>query len=154
MRDTVPKGFAPIDAFGIGTRLGTSEDAPNLDLVYKLAQLDGRPLLKLSTDKSTLPGLKQIWRRYGADGLMAGDVIGLDGEDVEGTPLLLPQMRAGRRVSPQREPLETVRQRAAAQLAALPTALRSLEPADPPYPIEISPALRACTERLTEELQG
>jgi nicotinate phosphoribosyltransferase len=144
------QGGAPIDAFGVGTRLGSSQDAPNLDMVYKLAQVDDRPLLKLSTDKATLPGVKQVWRRTDADGRLAGDVIGLADERLEGSPLMVPVMRSGRRTAAGREELTVVRDRAAAELAALPPAIRDLEPAETPYEVRISDALGACRDRLAE----
>ena len=53
---------APVDAFGIGTQLGVSADAPYMDAVYKLVEFDGRPVLKLSPAKATAPGKKQVWR--------------------------------------------------------------------------------------------
>jgi nicotinate phosphoribosyltransferase len=146
------RAAAPIDAFGVGTRLGTSEDAPNLDLVYKLAQLDGRPLLKLSTDKATLPGVKQVWRTIDGHGRFAGDVISLAEEELDGVPLLAPRMRRGRRVAEAAEDLAAIRRRAAGQLAALPDAIRSLAPADPPYPVEVSAELSECTRRVAERL--
>jgi len=148
------RAAAPIDAFGVGTRLGTSEDAPNLDLVYKLAQLDGRPLLKLSTDKATLPGIKQVWRTIDGHGGFVGDVISLADEKLDGVPLLAPRMRRGKRVAEAAEELAAIRRRAADQLAALPDAIRSLAPADPPYPVEVSPALSECTRRVTQERAG
>ncbi len=52
----------PIDAAGVGTRMGVSADAPYLDSVYKLVAFGDRPVLKLSTGKATLPGAKQVWR--------------------------------------------------------------------------------------------
>ena len=143
---------APIDAFGVGTRLGTSEDAPNLDLVYKLAQLDGKPLIKLSTDKATLPGIKQVWRRLDDRGLFGGDVIGLAGEELDGQAQLEPRMRGGTRVMDQPEELAAARRRAAEQLASLPQAIRDLAPADPPYPVEVSDALAECARKMAEEL--
>ena len=143
---------APIDAFGVGTRLGTSEDAPNLDLVYKLAQLGGRPLLKLSTDKATLPGVKQVWRRRDAHGVLAGDVIGLEGEKLHGVPLLEPRMRQGARVAGGPEDLSIIRRRAAQQLTALPERIRGLAPADPPYPVEVSEALTRCARQVSAGL--
>ena len=60
-------GGAPIDAFGVGTRLGTSADAPYVGMVYKLVEQDGAPRLKLSPGKATLPGRKQVWRSDGID---------------------------------------------------------------------------------------
>ena len=56
---------AAIDGFGVGTKMGVSADAPFLDLVYKLVEVDGRPVLKLSAGKATLPGRKQVWRIRG-----------------------------------------------------------------------------------------
>jgi nicotinate phosphoribosyltransferase len=83
---------APIDAFGVGTRLATSYDAPALGGVYKL--VSGR--VKLSADKATYPGPKQVWRSD------AGDIITAADETAPGTPLLVPAKR---------EPLELIRQR-------------------------------------------
>ncbi len=56
------RGGAPIDAFGVGTRMGVSADAPSLDSAYKLVEYDGRPMLKLSEHKATEPGRKQVFR--------------------------------------------------------------------------------------------
>jgi nicotinate phosphoribosyltransferase len=139
---------APIDAFGIGTRLGTSEDAPNLDIVYKLAQLDGRPLLKLSTDKKTLPGMKQVWRKRDASGVPTRDVVGLVEEDLDGEPLLTPVMAAGKRLPADNDDLATARERAAGELRRLPEAMRRLEPVAEPYPVSVSDRLRALRDEL------
>jgi nicotinate phosphoribosyltransferase len=67
---------APIDGFGVGTAFGVSEDAPTLESVYKLVEVDGRPVAKASTGKETLPGAKQVWRRPG----FAGDILSLASE--------------------------------------------------------------------------
>jgi nicotinate phosphoribosyltransferase len=132
---------APIDAFGVGSAMAVSADAPALDIVYKLVEYDGRARLKLSTGKPVLPGPKQVWRLE-ADGRARGDVIGRAGEALDGRPLLRTVMRDGRRTVPP-EPLETARARAAAELAALPDAVRGLAPAEPPYPVAVSRALDA-----------
>ncbi len=145
---------APIHGFGVGTRLGTSEDVPNLEAVYKLAELDGRPLLKLSTDKATLPGVKQVWRRSGESGLMDGDVIGLAEEEPHGTPLLVPVMREGRRLDSGREELTESRRRAAGELGALPPPLREIEPAAIPYRVEISDLLERSRNALARQVLG
>ena len=63
----------------MGSRLAVSDGAPSIDMVYKLAAFDGRPVLKLSADKATLPGPKQVWRRI-EDGRFAGDVVALADE--------------------------------------------------------------------------
>jgi nicotinate phosphoribosyltransferase len=142
----------PIDGFGIGTRLGTSQDAPNLDIVYKLAQLDDQPLLKLSTDKGTLPGIKQVWREENQDGVVIGDTLGLVDEDLPGRPLLSPVMERGRRLDAGDEGIEAARARAADELRKLPEAMRSLETVIEPYPVEVSVGLKALRDDLASRL--
>ena len=66
---------APIDGFGVGTRVGASADAPYTDFVYKLVEYDGRPVMKFSEDKVYLPGPKQVSRHIGFDGTMRLDMI-------------------------------------------------------------------------------
>jgi nicotinate phosphoribosyltransferase len=107
---------APVDAFGIGTQLGVSADAPYVDVVYKLVDFDGRPVLKLSPAKASAPGRKQVWRGP------SEDVIGLRDEAAPGPnhePLLEPVMRAGRRLAPA-PTIEGMRARFQRDLAALP----------------------------------
>ncbi|HUF35414.1 MAG TPA: nicotinate phosphoribosyltransferase [Gemmatimonadales bacterium] len=134
---------APIDAFGIGTRMNVSADAPSLDLVYKLVRFAGRDVLKLSEGKETWVGAKQLHRARGDDGRLAGDLLAV-AEDAAppGTePLLETVMRDGRLLRPH-PPLPALRERCAAQLAALPEECRRLE--DPtPYPVRPSHMLRA-----------
>jgi nicotinate phosphoribosyltransferase len=133
---------APVDGFGIGTSLTTSSDVPAIDFVYKLQEYAGAPRRKHSDKKATWPGRKQVWRRYDADGRMAGDRITLErtssstaangaGEE----PLLHWVMRDGRRfrASPS---LDEIRARAKRDLERLPEPLRRLEP-DANYPVEI-----------------
>jgi nicotinate phosphoribosyltransferase len=143
---------APIDGYGLGTAMTTSSDVPSLDCVYKLEEFDGRPRRKRSTGKATWPGRKQVWRRFAADGAMQGDTVGLDGEAPAGAPLLAPVMRGGRRLAPS-PPLAQARAHAAAQLAALPEPLRRLDPGHP-YPVAISPALRALAAEFDAASQG
>jgi nicotinate phosphoribosyltransferase len=130
---------APIGGFGIGTSLTTSSDSPTLDCVYKLQEYAGRPRRKRSTAKETWPGRKQVWRRFAADGRMAGDLLSLEGETPGGEPLLRPVMRNGRRVA-EEETLADIRARAARGLERLPVAVRSLERGDD-YPVEIGASL-------------
>jgi nicotinate phosphoribosyltransferase len=119
---------APIDGYGVGTKIGVAEDAPALDAVYKLVEFGGSPVAKLSTAKATLPGPKQVWRRLG----MAGDVIGLADErgPQDGEPLLIPVLREGRRLV--ETSIDGARARFAADLAALPPGLSSLDVEPPP----------------------
>ena len=135
----------PIEGYGIGTSLTTASDAPALDCAYKLQVYAGRPRRKVSTGKATWPGRKQVFRHYGHDAVMAGDVLTCEGDPQGGEALVAPVMRAGRRIVPL-PGLEEARAHARAELRRLPAALRSLEPA-PAYPVEVSAALR----RLAEE---
>jgi len=132
---------APIDGFGIGTRLTTSASAPYLDCAYKLQEYAGRPRRKRSEGKATWPGRKQVYRTFGADGRMTGDRLTLADESCNGEPLLEPVMRGGRRLYPSPR-LDDLRGRTARQIAGLPEPLQQLEPA-PPYPVEVAPSLRA-----------
>jgi len=138
---------APIASFGIGTSLTTSSDAPYLDAVYKLQEYDGRARRKRSERKATWPGRKQVWRRAGADGGFAGDSVRLVDEHGIGTPLLECVMRGGRRVAPSPS-LADVRAHCAAQLAALPAALKRIDPPWPTYPVSISPAVRLLADEV------
>ena len=133
---------APIDAFGVGTQLGTSGDAPSLGAVYKLVDDARGPRMKLATGKVTLPGRKQVWR------LDEADVVGLHDEDLPGRPLLVKVMDDGRRIGPP-EPLARMRERCMAALAALPGELRSLEPSETPLRrVDTSPGLQALADKV------
>jgi nicotinate phosphoribosyltransferase len=137
---------APIDAFGIGTRLNVSADAPSLDMVYKLVRLAGRDVLKLSPGKETWVGGKQVFRRLDGEGRLAGDTLALEEEPVpEGAVALLETvMRAGELLRP-RPTLAALREHCAGQLAALPPGLRRLRDAAV-YQAAPSEALRARQE--------
>jgi len=133
-------GGAPIDGYGIGTALTTSSDAPALDCAYKLQEYGGEPKRKRSEGKATWPGRKQVWRRYGADGVMEGDVLTVEGDERDGEALIRPIMRGGRRIA---DPpgLDETRAHCADQLARLPDHLKRLE-SEPRYEAEVSDALR------------
>ncbi|HEU5003699.1 MAG TPA: nicotinate phosphoribosyltransferase [Actinomycetota bacterium] len=132
---------APIDAFGVGTQLGTSGDAPSLGAVYKLVEDVTGPKAKTSTGKATRPGVKQVYRFGGVGGMLERDLIAPAAESAPdgGRPLLEPVMAGGRRRAPS-PPLAAVRERYGAAVAALPARVRSLGPAAP-YPVEVSGAL-------------
>jgi nicotinate phosphoribosyltransferase len=74
---------APIDIFGVGTKLVTAYDDPALDGVYKLASVNSRPTLKISenVEKITLPGIKKVTRYFNKDGSFYADGISLNHED-------------------------------------------------------------------------
>jgi nicotinate phosphoribosyltransferase len=135
---------APIDTWGVGTRLATAYDEPALGGVYKLSALRGtdgwEPKLKKSGDdpaKASNPGRLQVRRYAGRDVIYDVDLRG----PVEGTDLLVEVMRGGD-VTYAAPALEEVRARAAAELAALPAAVRRLR--DPePYAVELEARLAA-----------
>ncbi len=140
-------GGAPVDAFGVGTQLGTSGDAPHLNVVYKLVEDTTGPKSKLAPDKVTLPGRKQVYRSE-RDGCSSHDVLALHDEPgVPGRPVLAPAMTRGRRTQP-REPLQVARERCAAALEALPAHLRRLDPGDPAYQVRVSGPLDDLARKL------
>ncbi|MGO8755851.1 MAG: nicotinate phosphoribosyltransferase [Gallionellaceae bacterium] len=151
LRDLLARG-APIDGFGIGTRLDTSADAPYLDCAYKLQEYAGKPRRKRSIGKATWPGRKQVWRSYDEHGRMAGDVISLESDSHAGEPLLVPVMRGGRRLM-QQPALEQARERAARNLHQLPAALASLEEGCA-YPVVIAPALQQLAASVDAQIIG
>jgi nicotinate phosphoribosyltransferase len=131
---------APIDAFGAGTRVATSADAPYLDCAYKLAEYGGTGRRKRSPGKESWPGCKQVFRCCDDEGVLEHDTLGLETEAVPGKPLLEPVLRAGARVAPCWS-LAHLRQELRTQLAGLPAPLRALEPAPAPT-LRISSGLR------------
>lgn len=140
---------APIDGFGVGSALGVSADAPHLDTVFKLVAFDGRPVRKTSTGKATWPAPKQVWRSPD----FSGDTLGL-AEEAPPTSghrgLMVEAMRHGQRTPAGRQSLAGASRHFEHQWGQVPDALRHLrEPA--PYPVEISPGLRALAEQLDRE---
>jgi nicotinate phosphoribosyltransferase len=142
--DRLVQAGVPIDAFGVGTRVGVSADAPYLDSVYKLVEFDGRPVLKLSEDKATEPGRKQVFRGS------SGDVVGLREEPPpeRSEPMLVPVMRDGRRTGPRGE-LGVARHLFEADLVRLPGEARRLHD-----PVGSRPAFSESLERLTGETRA
>ncbi len=137
---------APIAAFGVGTRLGVSADAPYLDMAYKLVAYADRPVLKLSTDKATWPGPKEIWRRYVNDTIVE-DCIARADEPVPSdyTPLLVTAMQDGRRLYA--DSLATARERARRETGALPATCRRLD-APGGIPVRFSPGLARLRDQV------
>jgi nicotinate phosphoribosyltransferase len=146
---------ARVGTFGVGTAVSTSWDEPSLGMLYKLVELERggqvRIAAKFSAAKVTFPGLKQVFRSSDPSGQYKGDVIALEDEAVsEGRPLLVPVMRAGKRVAgPQ--PLTEAQQRCRTEVERLPAALRSLQPAMP-YPVHRSRQLEDLLGRVRERV--
>lgn len=147
---------APIDAFGVGTALSTSRDAPSLGGIYKLVEVQRGgvpvPVMKLSGGKASYPGRKQVWRRL-RSGVAYGDVIGLEDEPgpPDGVPLLAPVLIGGRRVRPP-APLEALRASHRAAMSLLPTAVRMLHVVTP-YRVARSYKLEALTDSVLQALR-
>ena len=136
---------APIDGFGVGTSMMTSSDAPSLDIIYKLVEDADGPVMKTSTGKANLPGIKQVFRSHD------GDVIALAGEEHPGRPLLEPAVSRGERIRPA-PGIGDIRDATMKAIAALPEPIRRLDgPADPPWRVEISAGLQSLVDRLTAE---
>jgi nicotinate phosphoribosyltransferase len=144
--DLLDRG-APIDGFGVGTKMGTSADQPALDSAYKLSGYAGEPRMKLSAEKSNLPGRKQVVRQY-EEGLAVRDVIATEEEQISGAPLLERVMADGERTeSGTARPLTAIREHASARLSELPERLRALNPDVPDHEVVLSDGLE---ERLHE----
>jgi nicotinate phosphoribosyltransferase len=146
------KAGVPLDAFGVGTQLATSGDAPSLSAVYKMVELkrDGEVFYtaKFSADKSTLPGAKQIYR------CPDRDVVAHYGECSDkfvGEPLLRPILMGGELVETLPD-LTGIQKQSQTMIAKLPTRLRELGKVDP-YTVELSPHLVAMAQNLRDEMQ-
>jgi nicotinate phosphoribosyltransferase len=161
--DALVKAGAPIDAFGVGTAVVVSDDAPAADYTYKLSEYRGRPRLKTSAAKVTMPGRKQVFRAIDSAGRFIGDLVGLIDESVANvtrefrptpdkvTPLLETVFEDGRRLMP-RPTLGASRERFLKEFGMLGERHRAL--ANPaPYPVRPTAALNAMmiSEKLRAE---
>ncbi len=145
LRDILISG-APVDGFGVGTRMDTSSDVPYLDCAYKLQEYAGKMRRKRSEGKQTLPGRKQVYRNYDAEGRMAWDVVTVEGTVLPGEPLIQHVMQNGCRVSPVAA-LADSRRHAGINLARLPEPLRHLD-GSYEYQVEIAPELHELARQV------
>jgi nicotinate phosphoribosyltransferase len=139
---------APIDIFGVGTKAGVSADAPWSDMAYKLVCYDGRPVMKLSTDKASWPGAKQVFRVTGPSEIHSHDIVGLDDDLDGGEPLLSPVMEKGTRTRPNPALME-IRDQFNQDFDKLEDRYKALADS-PEYPVKVSPRL----DRLINEVRG
>jgi nicotinate phosphoribosyltransferase len=148
---------AAIDAFGVGTALATPGDAPHLNLIYKLVEVErgGKPreAAKLTRAKATYPGRKQVYRYSTASGEFKNDRIALESEHVEkgGEPLLIEVMRDGRRTAAA-EPVSILRERCLQGLARLPQRYRQINRAVA-YPVRYTKTLHASLEKVRQRIR-
>jgi nicotinate phosphoribosyltransferase len=146
---------ARIDAFGVGTKMGTSADRPYLDVIYKLCETmnpEGSfsPIMKLSKGKNTLPGRKQVFRSKSKDGFYQKDTIALAEEKIEGDPLLSKVMDSGK-LSYKLPSLHEIRCFAQENIFKLPAPYKELSNA-PTYPVELSLKLQDLIKTLKSQL--
>ncbi|MDX1304402.1 nicotinate phosphoribosyltransferase [Photobacterium sp.] len=140
---------APIDGYGIGTSLTTSEDAPFLNCAYKLQEYAGIARRKRSHGKATWPGCKQVYRHVKDDGQLAFDQLCLETENPgNGQPLLQPVMLNGKRVVAA-ESFDTLRKRVKQQLLMLTPSLANLSK-QARFELKISQPLQQLTHQTDQ----
>jgi len=142
---------APIDAFGIGTELATSRDDPTLSGVYKLIEYNGKPKIKISEEKLTFPGKKQIYRICDSKGIFIKDILSLDNEEAPNNSeaLLIPIMEKGNLNYKLPEILE-IQKYYFKNIEKLPEELKTLDE-NHVFKLEISEKLSNLTNSLTKE---
>ena len=156
IEELLKKG-ARIDSFGVGTKMGTSEDRPYVDVIYKLCEkMDEKgefsPIMKLSQGKITLPGRKQVFRFKDKKGNFRKDIIALDNERKVGEePLLIKVMERGELIY-DLPSLEDIRKRAIDNVSRLPEKYKKLKGA-PRYHVELSRGLKRLMRELTERIK-
>src|ERR1700684_1426760 len=148
---------AVIDAFGVGTALATPGDAPHLNLIYKLVEVERAgevyEAAKLSAAKVTYPGRKQVLRYSNSKGQYIGDKITLDGEPSNGSePMLTEVMRGGRRSAPA-ESISVLRGRCINSLARLPQKFLQIN-RSAVYPVRYSRSLKTMLEQVRRRVRG
>jgi nicotinate phosphoribosyltransferase len=137
---------SPVDAFGVGTELVTSRDAPALSMVYKLVAMAGEGRVKRSPGKATYPLGKQVHRfRDGNDCFLRDLVTGAD--EIVGGECLLELVVEGGHLIRTLPRLDEIRKRCRSQLASLPGRLRGVHAA-PGYRLEYSEQLELAAAHL------
>jgi nicotinate phosphoribosyltransferase len=140
IRRTLRRG-GDIDAFGVGTKMGVSADAPYLDIAYKMVEYGQRPALKLSPGKATWAGKKQVFRLSSQAGRLKKDVIGLRDDRLPGEPLLQRCMSRGK-ISARLPSLPEIRKRFLDEFARLDDKYKVIDGKGPHFPVSFSPRLR------------
>jgi nicotinate phosphoribosyltransferase len=141
---------APFDSYGVGTKMGVSADQPWADLAYKLVEYANRPVLKLSTGKSSWPGRKQLFREKDNHGQLQRDIIGLRNEDLPGERLLQEMMRDGK-MTASYPSLAEMRDLVARELADIPESAKALRQPSR-FPVEFSANLKALRDQTAGQI--
>jgi len=151
IRRTLRRG-GDIDAFGVGTKMGVSADAPYLDIAYKMVEHGQRPALKLSPGKATWAGKKQVFRLQAPAGRLKNDIIGLRDDRLPGEPLLQRVVSRGK-VTARLPSLPEIRQRFLDEFARLDEKYKGIEGKGPHYPVRFSPRLRRLQAKTARSLE-
>lgn len=151
--DDLVRAGAPIDAWSVGTSLGTSKDSPVVDGSYKMVALwtakgHWQGVAKSSSGKAVTPFPKQVFRVYDKDGKMAHDTVALVDESVDGTPLLVPVMAGGKITL--EESLDDMQARVHRELGQIPDSIRLRLHDESRSPYEIRFSQRTMNARDTE----
>jgi nicotinate phosphoribosyltransferase len=127
----------PVDAYGVGTSVVTGSGAPTAGMVYKLVEVDGRPVAKRSSAKESRGGHKSALRRYKPTGTALEEVVYLADKPVAAGPhdrvLPVPMMQRGERVAGL-DSLEQSRERLRAALVTVPWEGLKLSKGEPAIP--------------------
>jgi nicotinate phosphoribosyltransferase len=147
---------AAIDAFGVGTALATSVDAPALGGVYKLVDIESESgpsyRAKFSQEKATYPGRKQVFRFSNRDGAYREDVIACENEKFPGgKPLLQQVMQQGTRTSAA-PGLRDIQQHTRAELERIPAGCHRFRRPER-YPVRVSRCLQRLLQALRRQVQ-
>src|SRR5215213_10265257 len=70
----------PVDMYGAGTAVVTGSGAPTAGLVYKLVEVEGKPVVKRSENKATIGGRKTAVRRHKPTGTATEEVVVSQGQ--------------------------------------------------------------------------
>lgn len=142
---------APIDAFGVGTELATSRDDPTISGVYKLIEYNNLPRIKISEEKMTYPGIKQVYRIYNNNNMFKEDILALENESSppNSEALLIPIMKNGNLII-KLPTLDEIQQLYLDNIKKLPPSYKSLEEAQL-FKLKISEKLRELTNSLIEK---
>jgi nicotinate phosphoribosyltransferase len=144
---------APFDSYGVGTKMGVSGDAPWLDIAYKLVEYNNRPVLKLSTGKSSWPARKQIFRLRDNNDKLVKDVIASRDEHITAAEPLLKQVIKNGTRSATLPSLEDSRSIFRNEFAQLPEPIKAIRrPAE--YAVEFTPSLIALRQEIEKKLTG
>ncbi|MBR9701139.1 nicotinate phosphoribosyltransferase [Candidatus Woesearchaeota archaeon] len=121
--DEMKRKGAKVNGFGVGTEMITAKPTAAISGVYKLVEDEAGHKIKLAPGKKTYPGKKQVYRVADENGNYTHDILALENEPSEGTPLLQPMVSDGQRLF-QRRNLEDIREYSLKSVRKLPQKTR------------------------------